>query len=192
MAGMRQLFVEGKCNKIESILCQINENTKLGKLTKCNLNWLQLNTGLSTNFLNLQSTIDYIFRTWFHPVKEFSNAINATIEIKDIWKLIVLCQRDMIICMDEVLKLDLPTSQIQIFNTWRLLFKVTNSSHLTNHSGNQVLSCYLNKKEVLSNLNNNKLRWPNQQMPHLSIFQVGRRTLTTIVKFDNKGTLKHS
>jgi hypothetical protein len=36
--GRKQLYVECNCNKIETIICQINENSKLGKLLMINLN----------------------------------------------------------------------------------------------------------------------------------------------------------
>jgi hypothetical protein len=83
--GMAQLYVESCCAKIELLICHINSQTTLGKIIQINLNWTQLLSGLSTNFLNTQDTIDYITPTWFHPIKYFLNNIGAKIEITDSW-----------------------------------------------------------------------------------------------------------
>jgi hypothetical protein len=63
---------------------------------------------------------------------------------------------------------------------------------MTNYSGNYILPCYINKKDILSNVTTMKLKWPNQKMPLLLTFHVWRQILATIAPFDTKGRLKQS
>jgi hypothetical protein len=92
--------------------------------------------------------------------------------------------------MDEVSKLNIPTSQVRIFNNWRLYFRVSNIAHLTNISGSKIQQCYLNERLINKKENATKLLWPKQQAPEFSTFRIWRQILATIVKFDNKGKLK--
>jgi hypothetical protein len=45
--GFLQLEVKSNCNKIQSLICHVNNNTMLDKRFKINLNWLQVLAGTS-------------------------------------------------------------------------------------------------------------------------------------------------
>jgi hypothetical protein len=75
---MNQLFVSNTCSKIEVLLCHINSKSNLGQIIQRNINWLQLISGLQDSILETKININYTTQTWFHPIKEYLNTINAT------------------------------------------------------------------------------------------------------------------
>jgi hypothetical protein len=63
--------VESTCNKIQSIMCHINDGSMLGEILQINLKWTQQHAGLSTPILEKS----YIQSNWFTQIREFLQAI---------------------------------------------------------------------------------------------------------------------
>jgi hypothetical protein len=69
--GFHQLYVESNIKKIESLLCNINQNTNLGKSMKLNLNWIQIHIGVRKLFLESLESYNYIQKNWFTEILKF-------------------------------------------------------------------------------------------------------------------------
>jgi hypothetical protein len=54
------LKVESNPTKIESIMCHLNKNTKLGEKIRLNLNWIHLHIGIETPYLQYKKKLVYI------------------------------------------------------------------------------------------------------------------------------------
>jgi hypothetical protein len=170
-------------------MCHINSHTILGKIMLRNINWLQLQTGISTSIFNTDEDISYIDRTWFHSIKEFLNDINATISIHNAWKPTLLRNKDINI-MDEALKCGLSKDNLRTFNNWRMYFQVLTLSQITNLDGTHIIETYLQKKHVLNHKSNSSLRWPVQRQPCINKFGIWRSTIQKICKCSSHGILK--
>jgi hypothetical protein len=110
---------------------------------KVNLNWVQIHAGTSIPILESTQQILYIEYNWFLSIIDFLNMINAKIEISNLWQPTISRQGDIII-MDEVDKLDIPTSKKRSFNCWRLFFRVNSLSEMTNSQGTHMQKKLLN------------------------------------------------
>jgi hypothetical protein len=80
----------------------IRHNSDLGKLFRINLNWLQLNIGISTPFFEYPHEITYL-DNWFTHIHHFLRSINATLTIKDTYVPVSEREHDGCI-MDTILK----------------------------------------------------------------------------------------
>jgi hypothetical protein len=187
--GISQLYVESTCAKIELLICHINAQSTLGKIIQQNINWTQLHAGLSNNILSSTNSLHYITSTWFHPIKEFLNNINAHVEITGAWKPTKLRDKDIIL-MDEVTSLNISPDNLRTFNNWRMYFQVCTLSQITNMEGNVIQSSYSKKKECQTHISNSILRWPIQLMPSISIFHVWLNILNQILPFSVTGKLQ--
>jgi hydroxylamine reductase (hybrid-cluster protein) len=113
--GFQQLFIESGCNKIQSMVCHINNNTMLGKMTQINLNWVQLTSGLSNPIMESREEVLYISNNWFTQLCEFTKFIDSKIVVKNCWTP-TLKQINDINIVDQVNKLDILTTK-NIFST---------------------------------------------------------------------------
>jgi hypothetical protein len=62
--GIRHLYTEMACKKIESMISHIGAQTALGKTMCININSLQLCIGLETPMFETQMPISYIDNNW--------------------------------------------------------------------------------------------------------------------------------
>jgi hypothetical protein len=83
--GFKQHYVESSCSKIESIMCQINSKTTLGRCMETILNWTQLHSGISLPILTSDCNLDYITNNWFMQVREFLLTTNSKIIVNTAW-----------------------------------------------------------------------------------------------------------
>jgi hypothetical protein len=58
--GFPHLYVESNIGKIETIICHINKGTTLGATMCMNINWLQMQAGISISVFESIQQIDYI------------------------------------------------------------------------------------------------------------------------------------
>ena len=80
--GIPHLYTEMMATKIEYLIMHIRHNSDLGKLFRININWLQLNIGISTPYFEYPHEITYL-NNWFTHIHQFLRSINATLKIKD-------------------------------------------------------------------------------------------------------------
>jgi ribonuclease HI len=186
--GFRQLFVESGCNKIQSMVCHINNNTMLGKMVQINLNWVQLTSGLSKPIMESKEDILYINNNWFTQLREFTAFTDSKIIIKHCWTPTMKRVNDINI-MDQVNKLNIPTNTKQIFNNWRIFFQVDTLADIVNCSGDQILQQFINRKYLLSYISTSKLNWPQQQMPNEKLFSTWCSILRTITNSNKNGQI---
>jgi hypothetical protein len=185
---LTHLYTESVCRKIECLTCHINANSELGKMIKININWQQLLCGTSTPFLESNYRIDYVKTNWFSCIKDFLNKTNSTIHIKNTWKPTLLRENDLII-MDEVIKLDIPPSHLEIFNNWRLYFQINTLSNMTNNSGNRIKSELVKRNHVDYFSTNSNLQWPIQARPSLHTFKIWFNIITKIIPQQEHGNI---
>jgi hypothetical protein len=145
--GFHHLYVESNILKIETLLCNINKSTILGKKFQMNLQWAQIHTGKSTQLLATNKHLDYMQSNWFLEIKLFLNKINAKIKIQNAWTPTKHRVNDIIIMdADELYNHD--TKAQKIINNWRMYYNVNNLSDITNYAGDTILPKYINKKYI--------------------------------------------
>jgi hypothetical protein len=135
--GFLQLHAESSCNKIQSLICHINNNTMLGKMFMMNLNWTQLLVGLSEPILESNKVIKYIDNNWFFQVRDFLHNIGASINIKKCWTPQAKQQNDFLL-MDTVQRLDMTNVNKKIFHNWKIYFQVDSMADITNANGTGI------------------------------------------------------
>jgi hypothetical protein len=177
--AMPQLYVESSICKIQTLLTHVNTNTELGELIRVDLNWLQMCCGISENILNTNKLLPYIDANWFISIKDFLNITNATIEIKNLWKPNLKRENDKIV-MDEINKLCMTKQELQIFNNWRIFFKITTIAELCNQPGTHVRNRFLSRSSSMYRLGKTDMNWPNQERPDNKYFNIWLRGITTI------------
>jgi hypothetical protein len=186
--GMRQLYVESLCSKIECVISHLNSNSSLGKNMKINLIWIQLITGIEKPLFESTHSLKYVIKNWFTHIRTFLLKIKAKIIIQGTWKPDKL-QIDDWFLMDELERYDWTDREWIIFNNWRLFFKVLTLSHITNHTGNRILPQFLNRRQVNEWQSNSKYTWPHQERPPLETFKIWKRMLVRITGCDSVGNL---
>jgi hypothetical protein len=80
--GFQHLYSKSNLKKIETIICNINNNTQLGDMIRVNLEWLQISIDSATPFLQNNKYIDYINPNWFTEIRYFLIKCNCKITIK--------------------------------------------------------------------------------------------------------------
>jgi hypothetical protein len=84
--GLHSLYVKSNINKIESIMCNINKNPKLGKSMMITVNLIQIHTGSKVSYLENNTNIDYIQDNWFLEIRQCLQRGNTTINVQNIWQ----------------------------------------------------------------------------------------------------------
>jgi ribonuclease HI len=186
--GLKYLYTESSCIKIDCLINHIKTDTSLSIEMKVNLNWVQIHAGTSIPILESKQQLLYIEYNWFLSIKDFLNMINAKIEITNLWQPKITRQGDIII-MDEVDKLDIPISKKRSFNCWRLFFRVNSISEMTNSQGTHILKKFLNKYGIDDYVPSSILNWPNQPHPHHKYFNNWLHVLRAIFNIDKDGKL---
>jgi hypothetical protein len=145
--GFKNLYVESSCNKLQSIMCHINNQTMLGKLFQINFNITQQHTGLSSPILETYQNISYIQKNWYMQIREFLWQTLSSIKIKNIWLPKLKRENDSMI-MDKVNELEITVKNKRIFNNWRLYFQAT-ISDVTLPNGSIIQQIFLEKNQLL-------------------------------------------
>jgi hypothetical protein len=145
--GFPYLYAKSNIGKIETIICHINKGTTLGSSLCMNINWLQLHSGRSKPILECKDSINYVQDNWFMEIKKFLNTCNATIKINSLWVTTLSQHNDQFIMDASGLDTSNKNTCV-IINNWRLYFQVNTISDITNHSGRQILSVFLEKKKL--------------------------------------------
>jgi Reverse transcriptase (RNA-dependent DNA polymerase) len=183
--GLPHLYAYSSSCKVECVLGNINMDTELGKLIIVDLDWIQMNTWLSTPILEYGFVISYLPRNWITSIQEYLMKINAIIEIQDLWIPIIRRIHNKII-MDEIESIDSNTNDKCVFNYWRIYFKVTTISNIVNNKGTHIKKKYLDKTLLRSWKPDSNILWPNQQMPNEKYFNIWIKGLESIIKFDRR------
>jgi hypothetical protein len=186
--GLRYLYTESSCIKIDCLINHIKTDTSLSIEMKININWVQLHAGTSTPILESTQQLLYIEYNWFLSIKEFLNMINAKIEITNLWQPTPLREGDIIL-MDEVEKLDISIAKKRSFNCWRLFFRINNLSEMTNSQGTHIQKKILNKYNLDNYIPSSLLNWPNQPHPHHKYFNNWLHILRALFRIDKNGKL---
>jgi hypothetical protein len=136
--GLRHLFSESYTKKIDTVVCHINAKTPLGNLFRINLNWYQQLLGSAQLVLLGIYKRLYVPSNWFTSIGHFFKTISAQIRMQDLWALRLLRQHDRVL-MDEVQNFAISLSDQKVFNNWRIYFRVTTLSQVSNAYGNYLL-----------------------------------------------------
>lgn len=152
------------------------------------MNWPQLITGISIPILASTINTDYVEMNWFLSIKDFLNAVNATIHIPNLWVPAVTRVNDIVL-MDAVAKLDISMSKKRSFNIWRMFYQVNTLSDMTNSQGTHILPSFLNKYGVDTYTSTSVLQWPNQQAPSTKYFTNWLHILRAATGIDKNGKL---
>jgi hypothetical protein len=179
--GFSQLNVESNCNKIQSIICHINNNTMLCKMMSTNLNWSQLLLGIVTPLLKNDNDISYIQKKWFTQLQCFLCEIDATISVQNCWVPSLQRENNCLI-MEKVQRIDITNIHKKIFNNWQLFFQVDSLSDIMNINGTKFQEKFIQKKMVLNYTSTSVLNWPCQQMPSLHTFNIWTKTIKKLQK----------
>jgi hypothetical protein len=91
--------------------------------------------------------------------------------------------------MDEVCKLNLPPSKMQLINNWRMFFNVNTLANITKCDGKTIKDCYFKRGKVYEYTSESMLQWPNQQQPALDTFSTWKNTIQTIANCDGSGII---
>jgi hypothetical protein len=186
--GFQNLYVESNVNKIETIICHMNQNSPLGEKIRMILNWIQLHTGVEVGYLENQNPLLYIQNTWFTEVRRFLIKSNAKMKIKSTWAPKKLRQKDSMI-MDYMESYNTIKQHQTTINNWRIYFQVNSIAELLNYSGNKIQSHFLEKTLVTNYRSRSSLRWPIQQIPHISTLQIWVKYILYITKSDKNGII---
>jgi hypothetical protein len=187
--GMKQLYSETCCQKIQTIITNINGETELGFVIWLVLNWLQIVSGIGEPILESSQILNYMDKTWFTAVKGYINDTRVKIVIDNIWIVKPMRQHDIVL-MDVVNTLDINNARKRDFNNWRLYFKVNTLSEITNYYGNKIREGYFNKKKLNTETSNSCLKWPNQQHPTKTYFNKWKDVIKMITNCNEEGILE--
>jgi hypothetical protein len=107
--GLKQLYTESICSKVECLLCSINDSNKLGKIMQRVINWTQMLCGTEQPILESTIPISWVTNNWFMTIRDFLTKCEATIKIKHTWVPKLLRENDYVL-MDKMIKLKTHTS----------------------------------------------------------------------------------
>jgi hypothetical protein len=186
--GFSHLYAESNISKVETIICHINKGSKLGSTICLNINWLQLHSGISVPILESNLKIDYIQDTWFKEIKSFLNICNVKIKINSLWLPPLARYNDKFI-MEELNDNNSSKATRITINNWRMYFNVITISDITNFSGKQIRSVFLDKKEVKGYKSKSKIQCPNQIMPAIDSFHIWVQYTIQITQCSKSGVL---
>jgi hypothetical protein len=186
--GMKELYTECNCNRIESLLCHINMHTQLGQIMKMNLNWLQINYGTSIPTLRDFHCKKYIQHNWFTNIQQFLASNNATIDIAGLWTPKKMRAHDIVL-MDQLMEYNVSEPIKIIFNNWRLYYQVNTLSDMTNCYGDRIQEKFLKRNHILSYTSDSTLRWPNQEPPDGQYYRIWIKYIQLVTNCDSTGRL---
>jgi hypothetical protein len=135
--GINQLYSTSICQKVETILCHLNLKTNLGSLFGLIINLIQCHSGQCQPIMSSKTLESYIPRNWFTTVREYLILIKSIVTIQSLWVPQLLRRHDRIL-MDAIISTNFTISEIQIFNNWRVYFKVSTLAEMCNAYGDSV------------------------------------------------------
>jgi Reverse transcriptase (RNA-dependent DNA polymerase) len=135
--GLPKLSVETNCNKLETIMCHLNNMTDLGEVIQLCMNLFQIHSGSCIPMMINDNEIDYIDQNWFDSVREFLLTIGARLIIHNTWVPQLLRDKDYTI-MDRIHKANFSKTQRRQFNAWRLYFQINTIAEITNYTGDRI------------------------------------------------------
>lgn len=164
--GIPHLYTEMNVTKLEYIIMHLRINSDLGKLIRINLNWVQVNLGISTPIFEYKHAITYL-NNWFIHIHDFLRSIDATIVIKNTY--VPIPEREFDSCvMDSILHCSVPISKNQLrhLHNWRLFYQGHKVSDMTNQAVDSILPKYLTfPTDTITIARKSKLKWPRQVAP---------------------------
>jgi hypothetical protein len=174
--NMHHIYVETNCRKIETLITHINADTELGRLFICTLKWYQMTLGLMKGIFEGAKVEKYMTKDWFTELAKFLEQIQCEIRIKKLWKPSLLRVNDYPL-MDEIDKYEVSPLEKQIFNNWRIYFRVTTMAQVCNNTGDYIQLEYLNYHSAMAQSRQRHEKWPNQNSPSITKFGIWRRIL---------------
>jgi hypothetical protein len=188
--GLQKLSVDSNTNKIEAIMCHLNNATDLGDVILICLNLLQLHSGSAIPVLTNQNILDYIEPNWFDSVCELLIMTGATLIIHELWVPKLYRENDYII-MDKIEKTSLSRNQIKIFNSWRLYFQINSASEIINFSGDKIRNEYMKISDRSEYSSSSQILWPIQEIPHRDTFKIWLKGIKEITECDLYGNISN-
>jgi hypothetical protein len=187
--GLRKLFSDGMCIKVESLLCHINFLSSLGKSMRTNITWIHIILGVGTPLLESDQFIQCIQDNWFLNIRDFLLQIKAKIIIRGLWQP-SLARVDDVFIMEMVDKLQLPNRIVIIVNNWRIYFQILSLADITNAAGTRLLPAIFEKNKINEWQSTSRLKWPHQKRPPLKTFCIWKRIIRKITGCDVVGNLR--
>jgi hypothetical protein len=184
--GLKQLYTESICSKIECLLCNINDNNKLGKIMKRVINWTQKLCGTEQPILESTVPITWIKNNWFITIRDFLTKCNATIKIKHAWTPKLLREHDYVI-MEKMLNLKLTQRDLTTANNWRLYFQVSTLAQITNYAGDKILPQYFERTKIHHYTSTATDKWPRQERPDIDTFRIWKKVLIALTGCSTTG-----
>jgi hypothetical protein len=74
--------------------------------------------------------------------------------------------------MDEIINITFSPNDLQIFNNWRVFYKVSTISDMTNATGDIIRSEFRDRRLVSTYISNTPMQWPSQLAPALSTYGI--------------------
>jgi hypothetical protein len=187
--GMRQIYTEGVCPKIECMICHIIADTSNGSTMINNLKWTQMQSGLMTPIMENFQYIDYIDeKNWFLHIREYIQKFNGKIVVLKAWSPTLIRENDFCI-MDKIQQLELPKRNARIVNNWRMYFQVSSIANITNNTGDLLLEQYFDRRKVEQFTTMSKEKWPHQKRPAMDTFRIWKRVIKSITECDALGRM---
>jgi hypothetical protein len=184
--GRIQLYTESIYSKIECLLCNINDNNKLGQIMLRVINWTQMLCGTGTPILESTAPINWIKNNWFISIRDFLIKCNATIKINHTWIPQLLRENDYVL-MDRMLQLKLTNRELTTANNWRIYFQVSTVAQITNYTGEKILPQYFERNQLHHHISAATEKWPIQQRPALDTFRIWKKVITAVTRSSTTG-----
>jgi hypothetical protein len=114
--------------------------------------------------------------------------MQAKVSISNLWKPTLLRQGDYVL-MERILKLKITLQELTTANNWRLYFKVSTLSQITNYTGNKILPAYFEQTQVHTHFPRERTKWPRQKRPDLDTFRIWKKVLIAATNCSPTGTM---
>jgi ribonuclease HI len=114
--------------------------------------------------------------------------MQAKVCIKNLWKTTLLCDGDYVL-MDRILNLQITHRELTTANNWRLYFKISTLSQITNYSGNKILPAYFERTQVHNHFPRERTKWPRQKRPDLDTFRIWKKVLIAATNCSPTGSM---
>ena len=187
------LYTEQCIIKIGTFISHVRANTTLGRIMMLNLDWTQLYSGRGTPVLQSKDEISYIPDNWFIHFREFLLSVSGAIKIPNAWYPVRERVGDAVL-MDEFQKIGLLPAQLRLVNNWRIFFKATLLSDITNAAGTMVQKVY--RKRPKHNKIDSQRRYcgnfPRQAVPGPQGFSLWTKCIKQCFHMSSQGKLKSS
>jgi hypothetical protein len=189
--GLRQIFSESMCQKMECLICHVNYLSSLGKSMRTNITWIHILLGVGTPLLESQQFIKYLHHNWFLNIRDFLIQIESKVKIRDLWQPQLLRYEDFFI-MQKLDTIQISKRECIVVNNWRIYLQVLTLSNIANAAGDKIRPEFFDRNCVGDWEPTSKLQWPNQDRPPINTFCIWKRFLKKMTGCDNLGYLSNS